>query len=203
MNGENLVEIETTEMRKMWRKRRKRNWRIGKENAGSEMEEKQRRGITSSNKRNSGVTGGGCGQGAECPPETSDREISPDLPGKKRQGKMERGWKLRRKEGKLSKGRCKIENGRWKSYKMRGLFCFYFCFVLLCLFVWWVVCLFVFVLFCLFGFLFLFLFCFFSFFFFAFSRREKSGKNDFAPSEKLSCYDPEEKSFMFIQSTRF
>ena len=51
----------------------------------------------------SGVTGGG--RGAECPPETSDREIFADVSGKKRQGKkgkMCENWgKLRRKEGKL------------------------------------------------------------------------------------------------------
>ena len=43
----------------------------------------------------SGVTGGGGGgrgQGAECPPETSDREVSADLSGKERQrGKEKRG----------------------------------------------------------------------------------------------------------------
>ena len=43
----------------------------------------------------------GRGAGGRVPPETSDREISTDLPGKKRQGKREKGWKLRRKEGKL------------------------------------------------------------------------------------------------------
>ena len=47
----------------------------------------------------SGVTGGG--RGAGCPSETSDREISADLLGKKRKGKKEKGWKLRSKEGKL------------------------------------------------------------------------------------------------------
>ena len=42
------------------------------------------------------------GQGAECPPETSDREISADISGKKRQGKKEKGGgELRRKEGKM------------------------------------------------------------------------------------------------------
>ena len=35
----------------------------------------------------SGVTGGGGGQGAECPHETSAREISADLPGKEGRGK--------------------------------------------------------------------------------------------------------------------
>ena len=40
------------------------------------------------------------------PPETSDREISVDLPGKMRQGKKGKGGKWRRKEGK-----CKKEGG--------------------------------------------------------------------------------------------
>ena len=67
----------------------------------------QGKGVTVSS---SGVTG----RGAECPPETSDQEILADLLGKKPQGKMEKGGKWRRKEGKLWKGRWKIENGRRK-----------------------------------------------------------------------------------------
>ena len=62
---------------------------------------------------NSGITG----RGAECPPETSNWEIFADVSGKKRQGKRERGWKLRRKEGKLLKGRWKIWNGSKKVIK--------------------------------------------------------------------------------------
>ena len=59
----------------------------------------------------SGVTG----RGAECPPETSDQEISADLPGKERLGK----------KGKWSRKEGKFEKGRWKSYKTRrGPFCF-------------------------------------------------------------------------------
>ena len=54
-------------------------------------------------------------QGRVPPPQTSDREISADLPGKERKGKRENG----EKEGKLKKGRWKIENVRRKSYKMR------------------------------------------------------------------------------------
>ena len=54
-----------------------------------------------------GVTGGWVGG-----PDTSDWEISADLPGKK--------GKLRRKEGKLTKGRWKIEDGRRNFYKMRS-----------------------------------------------------------------------------------
>ena len=45
------------------------------------------------------------------PPETSDREISADLPGKERQGKK---GKMGKKE-KLKKGKWKIENVRRKS----------------------------------------------------------------------------------------
>ena len=85
------------------------------------MEEKQRRGMTSSNKRNSGVTGGaggssnmrnsgvtgGGGGAGGSPPPTSDREISADLPGK-RQGKNEKGVKIEKKRRKIVKG--KVEN---------------------------------------------------------------------------------------------
>ena len=56
-------------------------------------------------------------------PETSDREISADLPGKKRQGKSERGGKWRRKKGKLG-------NWKWKEEKLeneeRTFFFFFF-----------------------------------------------------------------------------
>ena len=76
------------------------------------------------------LTAGG-GGGAECPSDTSHREISADLPGKERQGeKGNWGWK----EGKLKKGRWKLENGRRKSYKMRtwgeDFFFFFFSFSL-------------------------------------------------------------------------
>ena len=51
---------------------------------------------------------------------------------KKSKEKREIGWKLRRKEGKLLKGNCKIWNGSRKSYKNRwGPFFFFFCFSLL------------------------------------------------------------------------
>ena len=74
---------------------------------------------------NSGVTAGGRGR---VPPDSSYREISVDLPGKGREGKK---GKRRRKEGKSTKGRSKIENGRGESYKMRrGHFFFFFCFSL-------------------------------------------------------------------------
>ena len=69
------------------------------------------------------------GAGGRVLPPQTDREISADLPGKKRQGKK---GKWSRKEGKSKKGSGKIENGmrkRYKSYKMRrGLFFFFFFF---------------------------------------------------------------------------
>ena len=76
----------------------------------------------------SGITGEGGGGGGRVPPETSDWEISTDLPGKERQGK---NWKRIRKEGKSKKGRCKIENGRRKKLQNEEstfLFLFLFCF---------------------------------------------------------------------------
>ena len=60
------------------------------------------------NHKHSGVTGAG-EQGAECP-KTSDREISADLPGKKRQGKKEKRGKWRREEGKCKREKRKVEN---------------------------------------------------------------------------------------------
>ena len=76
---------------------------------------------------------------AECPPETSDREISADLPGKRGKGK---GVKIEKKRRKIVKG--KVENWKWEkeeSYKMRRgpflllllllLFFFFFFFLLL------------------------------------------------------------------------
>ena len=52
----------------------------------------------------SGVTGGG-GRGAECPPETSDREISIDLQEESGKEKIEKGEE--KEEGKL-----KVEGGK-------------------------------------------------------------------------------------------
>ena len=46
----------------------------------------------------SGVTGG-----AECPPETSDREIFTDVWGKKRQGEKGKGVKIEKKRRKIVK----------------------------------------------------------------------------------------------------
>ena len=82
---------------------------------------------------NSGVTGGGGGRaGAECP-QTSDWEVSADLPGKKRQGKRGKGVKIENKRRGIVKENVenlKIENGRWKSYKLRkGPFFFFFFFL--------------------------------------------------------------------------
>ena len=53
--------------------------------------------------------------GQSAPSETSDWEISADVPGKERQG--EKG-KWSRKEGKSRKGRLKIENGILKTTKI-------------------------------------------------------------------------------------
>ena len=46
------------------------------------------------------------------PPETFDREISADLPGKKRQGKKGKGWKAEKKKRKEGKKRRKIVKGK-------------------------------------------------------------------------------------------
>ena len=54
-------------------------------------------------------------------PDTSDREISADLPEKEREGKKGK-WRI--KEGKSKRKRWKIENGRRKSEKMRRGFFF-------------------------------------------------------------------------------
>ena len=116
----------------------------------------------------SGVTGGG-GRGQSTPPGTSDREISADLPGKERQGKK---GKWSRKEGKLKKG--KVENWKWKEEKgkvnqmRRGPFFFFYFSNHWNLF--WVNQNGNFLL----G--------------KSISGREKIRKNDFAPSEKYSCY---------------
>ena len=48
--------------------------------------------------------------GAECPPETSDREYFADLLGKKRQGKKRK----RGENGEEKKGNCKEEGGKLK-----------------------------------------------------------------------------------------
>ena len=75
------------------------------------------------------------------PPETSDWEISADLPGKKRQGKQGNGVKMENKRRKIVKG--KLENWKWKVEKLQNeertfffffVFCFLFYFVLFCFF---------------------------------------------------------------------
>ena len=89
--------------------------------------------------------------------------------------KREKGWKLRRKEGKLWKGRWKI--GIWSriSYKKRwGLLFFFFCFSLLKT---TEIC---------FGFTKIGIFYREK----AFHVGKKIRKNYFAPSEKYACYAP-------------
>ena len=83
--------------------------------------------------------------------------ISADLPGKKRQGKKGKRGEIQEN---CKKGRWKIENGRWKSYKTRNEERFLFVFVVVVVVVVVVVFvfLFCFVLFC-------FVFCFFVLFF--------------------------------------
>ena len=44
------------------------------------------------------------GQGAECPPETFDREIFADVSGKNRQEKKGKGVKIEKKRKKIAKG---------------------------------------------------------------------------------------------------
>ena len=56
----------------------------------------------------SGITG----RGAECPPETSDREIFADVSGKKRQGKKgKRGknWEEKKENCKKERGKLEME----------------------------------------------------------------------------------------------
>ena len=52
---------------------------------------------------------GGRGQGAEFPPETSDREIFADVSGKNRQEKKGKGVKIEKKRKKIAKGIWKLE----------------------------------------------------------------------------------------------
>ena len=89
---------------------------------------------------------------------------------KNKQGKKEKGWKLRRKEGKLKKGRWKIWNGSGKSdKKWWGLFFFHFwkmteiCFgsTKMGIFYWEKI-----------------------------SRREKNQEKWLCPSEKYACFTP-------------
>ena len=63
----------------------------------------------------SGVTGGGGGRGAEWPLRLLTGIFY--LPGKKEASKKWKRGKWRRKEGKLYKGRWKIENGRRETFQ--------------------------------------------------------------------------------------
>ena len=118
----------------------------------------------------SGVTGGGGGRGAECPPETSDREIFADVSGKKRQGKKGKGVKIEKKRWKIGYGSRKTSEKEVRTF-------FFFFFFLLFTFendenLFWV---------------------------YqngnflpgkSISRREKNQENDFAPSEKICLLRP-------------
>ena len=64
---------------------------------------------------NSDVTGGGGERGAECPPDTSEWEISADLSGKERQ---EKKGKMKKKRRKTEKG--KAENFKWKEENLQN-----------------------------------------------------------------------------------
>ena len=87
---------------------------------------------------NSGIAGGGGGggKGAECPPETTDLEISADLPGKKRQGKKGKGVKIEKKRRKIVKEKVenlkklKTEGEKLQNRERTFLFFFFFCFSL-------------------------------------------------------------------------
>ena len=116
----------------------------------------------------SGVTGGGAG-GQSAPPETSDREIFADVSGKKRQGKKGKGVKI-------EKRRWEIGNGSRKTSEneVRTFFFFFFCFSLLKT---TKIC---------FGSTKMGIFYREN----AFHAGKKNRKNDFAPSEKFSCYAP-------------
>ena len=116
------------------------------------------------------------GRGAECPPETSDREIFADVSGKKRQGKKGKWWKLSRKGGKLEMEAGKRQKKRWGPF-------FFFAFhfwkrrkFVLGLPKWE-----------------------FSTGKKHFTPRKKS-ENDFAPSEKYACYAPECSEYFVMEN---
>ena len=172
----------------------------------------------------SGVKGVG-GAGGRVPlPETSDREISGELPGKNRQGKKK---KMEQKWGKFKNG--EVEN--WKGKEEKLLF-FVFLFVLFFVFVFvfvWFYFLFTYVscfIFYFLNFIYLFIFLFFLFsylilfFFFCFvlglpkwesstgkkhSHREKNQEKWLCPPEKYSSYAPEctYGLALFLQSITF
>ena len=55
---------------------------------------------------------GGGGQWGRVPPETSDWEVSANLPGKKRQGKNGKGVKIEKENCKKEGGKLKMEGGK-------------------------------------------------------------------------------------------
>ena len=107
-------------------------------------------------------------RGAECPPETSESEISADLAGKSSKENKLKSWEERRKDGKL-KMEGKVLKRR-KDLFFFVLFCFdfCFCFVYFCFCFCFCLFLFCFVLFCFVLFFLFFLLLFFFFFFFLF-----------------------------------
>ena len=140
----------------------------------------------------SGVTGGGGGRGAECPPRLPTGKFL--LTYREKEAKKWKMGKMGRKRRKIVKkgegGKLKMEGG--KSSRIRGG-PFFFLFILFCF------VLFCFVLFCFFCFC----FCFLFFCFFVFSKRRKfvlgvpkwkfsTGKKDFTPgkkSGKITCQE--------------
>ena len=78
----------------------------------------------------SGVTG----RGAECPPETSDREILADISGKRRQGKKgKRGenWEEKKENCKRERGKLEMEVGKVIKRGEDFFFFFFFFFFFL------------------------------------------------------------------------
>ena len=67
------------------------------------------------------------GAGGRVPPGTSDREISADLPGKRRQGKKEKGVKIEKKRRKIVKGK-KVEKLQNEERTSPPPFFFFFLF---------------------------------------------------------------------------
>ena len=159
MNGENWVEIETTERRKNVEKKTKKKLKNTKRERwignGRKTEKRNNKQHQEKQWRNR--------QGVW----TSNREISADLPVKKRQGKHGKGVKIKKKRRKIIKG--KVQNWKWKVEKLQNERMF-----------------FVFVLFvCLFS-------CFCFVFVLFFHAGKKSGKNynDFAPLRKIFLIRP-------------
>ena len=73
--------------------------------------------------------GGGGGQGAECPPETSNREISADQSGKDRQEKMGNGVRRREiKKAKMTNLKLKLKEEKLQNEERTFFFFFFFSF---------------------------------------------------------------------------